>query len=70
VKTHALSCCANEANDPTEAIRIIFKPESEETLRQEVALLMSVLDEVISDMMLLAEAEASNEDSLDISSPS
>jgi hypothetical protein len=70
VNTHALSSCDNETKHPAVAVRITFKPETEETLRQEVALLMSVLDEAVSDMMLFAEAGATNEESSDISSPS
>lgn len=70
MKNHDLPCSNNEENDPTVAIHIVFKPDSEETLRQEVALLMSVMDEVIEDMKLLAEAEAAAKESANKSSPS
>lgn len=70
MKNHDLPCSNNEENDPAVAIHIVFRPDSEETLRQEVALLMSVMDEVIADMKLLAETEAAAKESTNKSSPS
>jgi hypothetical protein len=47
-------------NDETLVVRVVFKPESEATMRQEMELIKTVLDEVIADMKAEAEAAGSS----------
>ncbi len=47
-------------NDETLVVRVVFKPESEATMLQEMELIKTVLDEAIAEMKAEAEAAASS----------
>lgn len=46
--------------DETLVVRVVFKPETEATLRQEMELIKTALDEVVAEMKAEAEAAASS----------
>ncbi len=47
-------------NDEILVVRVVFRPESEATMRQEMELIKTVLDEVIAEMKAEAEAAATS----------